>query len=60
LLREAKRARPIPELHVGSASAELVGTTSDGQWILSVSDTGERIVVPPPPAQPDVIGVSRR
>ena len=49
LLREAKRAQPIPELRVGSASAELVGTTSDGQWILSVSDTGERIVVPPPP-----------
>jgi hypothetical protein len=49
LLREAKRARPIPELYVGSASAELVGTTSDGRWILSVSDTGERVIVPPPP-----------
>ncbi len=48
-VREAKRAQPVPELHVGSAPAELVGTTSDGQWILSVSNTGERIVVPPPP-----------
>jgi len=47
--REAKRAQPIPQLHVGSAQAELVGTTADGHWILSVADTGERVIVPPPP-----------
>src|SRR4029079_1201896 len=45
----AKRAKPLPRLHVGSASAELVGTTSDGKWILSVADSGRRIIVPPPP-----------
>ena len=45
----AKRAKPLPKLRVGSSSAELVGTTSDGRWILSVSQSGKRIIVPPPP-----------
>lgn|GEM_PF-5519521 len=49
LQRKAKRARPIPRLHVGSEQAELVGTTADGHWILSVANTGERVIVPPPP-----------
>ncbi len=46
---EVRRGRKIPQLRVGSKRAELVGTTSDGRWILSVSSSGERIVVPPPP-----------
>ncbi len=47
--RPAKRARPLPKLHVGSARAELVGTTAEGKWILSVADSGKRVIVPPPP-----------
>ena len=46
---QVKRARPLPKLRVGSSPAELVGTTSDGRWILSVSESGQRIIVPPPP-----------
>jgi hypothetical protein len=49
IARIAKRARAVPKLRVGSAPAELVGTTRDGRWILSVADTGEEIIVPPPP-----------
>jgi cytoskeletal protein RodZ len=49
LARNARRAKAIPKLHVGSKPAELVGTTSDGRWILSVSDSGRRLIVPPPP-----------
>jgi serine/threonine protein kinase len=49
LAHTAKRAKPLPNLRVGSTPAELVGTTSDGRWILSVSKTGQRIIVPPPP-----------
>ncbi len=49
VVRTAKRARPLPKLRVGSSTAELVGTTSDGRWILSVSESGRRIIVPPPP-----------
>ncbi|HEY1582796.1 MAG TPA: protein kinase [Chthoniobacterales bacterium] len=45
----ARRAQPLPKLRVGSAPAELVGTTSDGRWILSVSESGRRVIVPPPP-----------
>jgi serine/threonine protein kinase len=44
-----KRAQPVPNLRVGSERAELVGTTSDGHWILSVGDSGKRVTVPPPP-----------
>ncbi len=46
---EVRRARPVPRLHVGSHAAELVGTTRDGRWILSVDSSGERLIVPPPP-----------
>lgn len=49
----AKRARPLPKLRVGSAQAELVGTTSDGKWILSVAESGQRVIVPPPPGYGD-------
>ncbi len=49
LEQEVRRAQAIPSLHVGSSEAELVGTTADGHWILSVADTGERVIVPPPP-----------
>jgi serine/threonine protein kinase len=44
-----KRAEPIPRLQFGSSRAELVGTTSDGRWILSIADSGKRVIVPPPP-----------
>jgi hypothetical protein len=43
-----RRGRGIPELRVGEERAELVGTTPDGRWILSVA-SGERVIVPPPP-----------
>lgn len=49
IARSAKRSQLLPKLRVGSAPAELVGTTSDGRWILSVEDTGRRVIVPPPP-----------
>ncbi len=49
LAHTAKRAKPLPKLRVGTAPAELVGTTSDGRWILSVADSGRRIIVSPPP-----------
>jgi len=48
-VRTVKRARRLPPLRVGSAPAELVGTTRNGDWVLFVEDTGERIIVPPPP-----------
>ena len=47
--RAVARAKKLPALRVGTQRAELVGTTSDGRWILSVSETGRRIIVPPPP-----------
>ena len=47
--RAVPRAKKLPALRVGKQRAELVGTTSDGRWILSVSETGRRIIVPPPP-----------
>ncbi|MGI8430700.1 MAG: protein kinase domain-containing protein [Chthoniobacterales bacterium] len=46
---QVRRARKIPTLRVNSHPAELVGTTSDGRWILSVASSGERLIVPPPP-----------
>jgi hypothetical protein len=48
-----KRGRAVPKLHVGGSPAELVGTTPDGHWILSVDDGGRRIIVPPPPGYGD-------
>jgi hypothetical protein len=49
-LRRSRRGagEKLPALRVGTQRAELVGTTSDGRWILSVSETGRRIIVPPP------------
>jgi hypothetical protein len=44
-----KRAQPVPQLRVGSAPAEFMGTTPKGNWILYVDDIGETIIVPPPP-----------
>ncbi|MEO6873046.1 MAG: protein kinase [Chthoniobacterales bacterium] len=44
-----KRAKLIPRLRFGSKPAELVGTTRDGRWILSVGTGGRRVVVQPPP-----------
>lgn len=46
---QVKRAELIPKILVGLTSAELVGTTPEGQWILSVGDSGRKIVVSPPP-----------
>lgn len=46
---QVRRGRQIPKLRVGSHPAELVGTTSDGRWILSVASSGERVIVSPPP-----------
>jgi len=46
--RTVKRAQPLPKLRVGSAPAEYVGTTREGNWIL-VEATGDTIIVPPPP-----------
>ena len=46
---QVRRGRKVPTLRVGSHTAELVGTTSDGRWILSVASSGERLIVPPPP-----------
>jgi serine/threonine protein kinase len=46
---EVRRPRKIPQLYFGSSPAELVGTTRDGQWILSVKSTGKKFIVPPPP-----------
>jgi hypothetical protein len=47
--RAVPRAKKRPALRVGTQRAELIGTTFDGRWILSVSATGRRIIVPPPP-----------
>ena len=47
--RVVRRAEKIPQIRIGSDKAELIGTTPDGKWILSVSSSGERVIVPPPP-----------
>lgn len=44
-----KRAKLIPKLRFNSKPAELVGTTRDGRWILSVGSSGKRVLVQPPP-----------
>jgi hypothetical protein len=46
---KVRRARALPPIHVGSSPAELIDTTPDGRWILSIAGTGERVIVPPPP-----------
>lgn len=45
---QVKGAKPIPKILVGSSPAELVGTTPEGQWILSFGESGKRIIVSPP------------
>src|SRR5262249_41076149 len=49
VVHTVKRGRVVPTMHVGRSAAQLVGTTPDGRWILSVADSGQRIIVPPPP-----------
>jgi serine/threonine protein kinase len=51
--------RPLPPLHVGSASARLVGITPGGNWILRLP-SGETIVTPPAPDIDDAPVISHR
>jgi hypothetical protein len=53
IVHTVKRGRAVPALHVGQSAAQLVGTTRDGRWILFVADSGQRIIVPPPPGYGD-------
>jgi serine/threonine protein kinase len=51
--------RPMPPLHVGSASARFVGITPSGNWILRLP-SGETIVAPPVPDIDDAPVISHR
>jgi hypothetical protein len=51
--------RPLPPLHVGSASARFVGITPSGNWILRLP-SGETIVTPPLPDIDDAPVISHR
>jgi serine/threonine protein kinase len=51
--------RPLPPLHVGSASARLVGITPSGNWVLRLP-SGETIVTPPAPNIDDAPVISHR
>ena len=51
--------RPLPPLHVGSASARLVGITPSGNWVLRLP-SGETIVTPPVPDIDDAPVLSHR
>ncbi|HEY1893331.1 MAG TPA: protein kinase [Chthoniobacterales bacterium] len=51
--------RPLPPLHVGSASARLVGITPSGNWVLRLP-SGETIVTPPVPDVDDAPVLSHR
>src|SRR5438874_7258097 len=51
--------RPLPPLHVGSASARVVGVTPSGNWILRLP-SGETIVTPPVPDIDDAPVISHR
>src|SRR5438128_2381162 len=57
--RLAKSARPLPPLRVGSESARVVGTTSNGDWVLRLP-SGETIVTPPVPNVEDAPMISHR
>jgi serine/threonine protein kinase len=57
--RLAKSARPLPPLRVGSESARVVGTTSNGNWVLRLP-SGETIVTPPVPNIDDAPVISHR
>ena len=50
---------PLPPLHVGSASARLVGITPSGNWVLRLP-SGETIVTPPAPNIDDAPVISHR
>jgi hypothetical protein len=55
----AKSARPLPPLRVGSESARVVRTTSNGNWVLRLP-SGETIVTPPVPNIDDAPVISHR
>lgn len=57
--RLAKSARPLPPLRVGSESARVVGTTSNGDLVLRLP-SGETIVTPPVPNIDDAPVISHR
>jgi len=57
--RLAKSVRPLPLLRVGSESARVVGTTSNGNWVLRLP-SGETIVTPPVPNVDDAPVISHR
>jgi serine/threonine protein kinase len=55
----AKSARPLPPLRIGSESARVVRTTSNGNLVLRLP-SGETIVTPPVPNIDDVPVISHR
>jgi serine/threonine protein kinase len=57
--RLAKSARPLPPLRVGSESASVVRTTSNGNLVLRLP-SGETIVTPPVPNPDDAPVISHR
>jgi hypothetical protein len=57
--RLAKSVRPLPPLRVGSESARVIGTTSNGNWVLRLP-SGETIVTPPVPNVDDAPVISHR
>jgi hypothetical protein len=57
--KSSARGRPLPPLHVGSASARFVGTTPSGNWVLRLP-SGETIVTPPVPDIDDAPVISHR
>ena len=58
-LARSSARRPLPPLHVGSASARVVGTTPGGNWVLRLP-SGETIVTPPVPSVDDAPVISHR
>ena len=52
-------ARPLPPLRIGSEPARVVGTTSNGNWVLRLP-SGERIITPPVPNVDDAPVISHR
>ena len=58
-LARSSARRPLPPLHVGSASARFVGTTPSGNWVLRLP-SGETIITPPLPNVDDAPVISNR
>ena len=58
-LARSSARRPLPTLHVGSASARVVGPTPGGNWVLRLP-SGETIVTPPVPSVDDAPVISHR